>query len=420
MARLLAGWAAAGLLLLACGSGTANTATGGGITTNGSGAVGYGVLSCFTGILAPLGRAMLQGSQVARHVINAQGGVLGKQLAITHADTGCNTTDAPPAVRQLLGTDHAVGIIGPETDDVASVVPIVTQARIPTEYQGGGASFDHNTNPYLWRDSPSDSQLAVAMALHASKAGYGRGANLFYSNAGGQSFAEPITHTFQKLGGKIVANVTVTPDLPSYRTQLQQLVAVDPQVIFTQTDAATAAQIFRDVKDLNGSSVHVVGSDVTASGEYLKAITYPVAHARLVSIYGTSVAGPAADAFNHAFGQTFGSGVQPLANANYAYDAVISLALAMDRAGTTDGPSVVKMMKEVTNPPGTACYAYAACLGLLHGGKKINYEGATGDLNYDRYHNVFGPYGAFRATLSGDEEQVGTLSASELAAATPS
>src|SRR5207302_4218991 len=134
----------------------------------------------------------------------------------------------------------------------------------------------------------------------------------------------------------------------------------------------------------------------------------------LVSIYGTSVTGPAAYAFNQAFTQTFGSGVQPLANANYAYDAVISLALAMDKAGTTDGPSVVKVMKQVINPPGTACHTYQGCLGLLHEGKKINYEGATGDLNYDRYNNVFGPYGAFRATLSGDEEQVDTLSAAEL------
>src|SRR5207237_142618 len=197
-----------------------------------------------------------------------------------HADTGCNTTDAPPAARQLLNSDHAVGIIGPETDDVASVIPIVTRPRVPTEFQGGGAFFDHNTNHYLWRRSPSDSLPAGAMALH-------------------------------------------------------------------------------------GSGIHVVGSGVSASGEYLKAITYPVAHTRLVSIYGTSVTGPAADAFNQAFAQTFGAGVQPLANANYAYDAVISLALAMDKAGTTYGPTVVKAMKQVTNPPGTAGYAYEGCLNAV-------------------------------------------------------
>src|SRR5438105_4049851 len=122
---LLAAWVVAGLLLAACGGGSSPSG-GARIVTNGSDAVGFGVLSCFTGILAPLGRAMLQGSQVAQRVIDAQGGVLGKQLALTHADTGCNTTDAPPAARRLLNSDHAVGLIGPETDDIASVIPIIT------------------------------------------------------------------------------------------------------------------------------------------------------------------------------------------------------------------------------------------------------------------------------------------------------
>ena len=55
-------------------------------------------------------------------------------------------------------------------------------------------------------------------------------------------------------------------------------------------------------------------------------------------------------------------------------------------------------MTKVTNPPGTACYTYSSCLALLKAGKKINYEGASGDLDYNKYNNTFGPYGAFQAT----------------------
>jgi branched-chain amino acid transport system substrate-binding protein len=76
-------------------------------------------------------------------------------------------------------------------------------------------------------------------------------------------------------------------------------------------------------------------------------------------------------------------------------------------------------MSAVTNPPGTQCYTYKDCLSLLNAGKKINYDGASGDLNYNQYNNVFGPYGAFQANLSGQEQQVMLLSAPDLAAATP-
>jgi ABC-type branched-subunit amino acid transport system substrate-binding protein len=411
---MVARGATAAILAAACGGGT----TSGKITTTRSGDIGFGVLSCFTGILAPLGRAMLQGAQVAQTAIDAHGGVLGRQLAISYADSGCNETDAVPAVRQLLA-EHVVGIVGPETQEIGSVLPIVTAAKIPTEFQGGWPQFDHNTNPYLWRDSPSDSQLGVAMSVYAKKSGYDTGALVFYSDPAAQSFVQPITRTYEKLGGKIVADLTLAPDQPSYRAQMEQLVAARPQVVFTQTDAATAATILGDLRALGAQSIPFVGTDVTGSGEYLKAITYPVAHDHLVSIYGSTETGPASEAFRTTLAQAVGTSATPLANANYAYDAVVSLALAMDRAGTTDGPAVVGAMTHVTNPPGTACTNYGDCLALLKQGKDIDYEGASGVLDYDRYNNVFGAYGAFRANLAGDEEQVALLSAEVLARATP-
>jgi hypothetical protein len=109
----------------------------------------------------------------------------------------------------------------------------------------------------------------------------------------------------------------------------------------------------------------------------------------------------------------------PLANANYAYDAVVSLALAADQAKSTSGPAVTKAMTKVTNPPGTACYTYAKCYQLIKAGKKVNFQGASGDLDFNKYNNVFGPYGAFQVGVSGAEHQVMLLSASALAKATP-
>ena len=56
-----AGACAAGLLLAACASSSSSSGGGGGS----SGPVTYGVLSCFTGRLASLGQAMIQGAKVA-------------------------------------------------------------------------------------------------------------------------------------------------------------------------------------------------------------------------------------------------------------------------------------------------------------------------------------------------------------------
>jgi hypothetical protein len=92
----------------------------------------------------------------------------------------------------------------------------------------------------------------------------------------------------------------------------------------------------------------------------------------------------------------------------------------MDKAGTTDGPAVIADMKQVTNPPGTACDNYAACLKAITAGTKIKMDGSSGDLIFNAFNNVFGPYGAFQAdATSGAESQVQLLSAADLATATP-
>ena len=213
----------------------------------------------------------------------------------------------------------------------------------------------------------------------------------------------------------------VTPDQTSYLSQVRAVIAAHPQVIFTQEDPPTAAVLFREFKQLGGGSIPWIGTDVTSGSDFLKAIGYPTAHAVLTSVYGTSVTGTANTAFTGLFSQLYPTqkAAGPLANANYAYDAVISLALADDYAKTTDGTTVAHDMAKVTNPPGTACYTYASCLKLLKAGTKINYQGASGDLDYNQYNNTFGPYGAFQATAAGIEQQVTVMSAPVLAAATP-
>jgi ABC-type branched-subunit amino acid transport system substrate-binding protein len=409
---------AAAVVLAACASSSSSSGSGGGSTSGGP--ITYGVLSCFTGRLASLGQAMAQGSQVAVSEINSAGGVLGRKLQMVTGDTGCDVADGVTATNQML-TKNVSGVIGPETQEINGIEPILDANHIVDEFQGGDTARDHQSDPYFFRDSPSDSQLGVAMALYGHQQGYTKAVMLFYSDPAAQTFLKPVSDTFTKLGGTIVKTIIVTPDQSTYLSQVREAIAAHPQVIFTQEDPPTAAVLFREFGQLGGGSIPWIGTDVTSGSDFLKAITYPVAHNVLTSVYGTSVTGTANSAFINLFNQLFPGqkAAGPLANANYAYDAVISLALADDYAKTTNGTTVAHDMTKVTNPPGTACYTYASCLALIKAGTKINYQGASGDLDYNQYNNTFGPYGAFKVTASGLEQQVTVMSAPALAAATP-
>ena len=416
MIRKTVGACAAALLLAACASSSSGSGGGGGS----SGPVTYGVLSCFTGRLASLGQAMIQGAKVAQSEVNAAGGVLGKKIGLVTGDTGCDVADGVTATNQML-TRHVSGVIGPETQEINGVEPILDANKIVDEFQGGDTARDHQTDPFFFRDSPSDSQLGVAMALYAHLHHYTKAVMLFYSDPAAQTFLKPVSTTFTKLGGTILKTVIVTPDQTSYLSQVRSVLATHPQVIFTQEDPPTAAVLFREFKQLGGQNIPWIGTDVTSGSDYLKAIGYATAHAHLISVFGTSITGAANSAFLGLFDKLYPSqkAAGPLANANYAYDAVISLALADDYAKTTSGTTVAHDMTKVTNPPGTACYTYASCLSLLKAGKKINYQGASGNLDYNQFNNTFGPYGAFQSTPAGVEKQVYVMTATALAAATP-
>lgn len=69
----------------------------------------------------------------------------------------------------------------------------------------------------------------------------------------------------------------------------------------------------------------------------------------------------------------------------------------------------------MTNSPGTMCCTYGSCVRLLKAHKKINYEGASGSIDFNKFHNTFGPYAPFVASFTtGLETQGKALSAKVL------
>jgi ABC-type branched-subunit amino acid transport system substrate-binding protein len=381
-----------------------------------TGTVSYGVLSCFTGPLASLGEGIYQGAQIAQAQVNAAGGVLGKKLAIPQGDTGCDPVEGKTALLKLLSGGGIAGIIGPTTQEINAVEPVLKANKIIDEFQGGDTGRDHQTDPYLFRDSPSDSQLGVAMATYAHIKGYKKADLLFYSDAAAQTIVNPVKTTWLKLGGTIIHIYNVQADQSSYTNTVAQVIADKPNVIFSQTDAQTVAVLSTEFNQL-GSTTPWIGTDVTTSSDYIKAFGTAKAHAHLTSVMGTSVTGQADNVFMAGFKKMFPSqaAAGPLSGSNYAYDAVITLALADSYAKTTKGATVVKDMTKVTNPPGKACYSYKTCLALIKAGTKINYGGASGSIDFNSYHNTFGPYAPFIANATtGNEVQGAPLSAKVL------
>jgi branched-chain amino acid transport system substrate-binding protein len=379
------------LVVAACGSGGGTSSSSGG-----SGPIVMAMVGPLTGSAASQGIPILEGAKAAAKYINDHGGILGRTLQIDQVDTVGDPADAVPAVNKEIPTSRPVAFIGPITLEIKALQPIFDRNHIVDGFNGGSVQYDNNSDNWLWRCNASDSELGVAMALEAYKKGY-RNAAVFYSNSASTETLIPIIEkAFKALGGTIAGTVAVTPSQPSYRSEVQQVVNLHPDVIFTQMEPDTGSVGVANFKEINNLAIPFVGTDLTAGSDFVKAIGTQVAHAHFISVQGSNALTSSGQIFTKVYQQV--NGHQPLAASSYAYDCTIDFALAMTKAGTSDPNVWVKDITAVSNPPGTAVGDYAQAVTMIKAGTKIDYQGASGPMDFDKYHNVTGAWDVVQAT----------------------
>jgi branched-chain amino acid transport system substrate-binding protein len=405
-------WAGAAALFIplvaACGQ-TSGGSGGAGATIN------IGVEGPMTGQYADVGAGFWDGAYAAAREINAEGGLLGGKLNVIQADDVSDPSDAIPVINNLIDVDHIVALDGPNSTVLPAIEPILDAAKIPTMFQGGSTHFDSNTDQWVWRPSPSDSQLGVAMAAYAISKGYKKAALLLISASSAQTLGGVIKSTYQKNGGTIVDTETIQPGETSYRSEVQSIISSQPDVIFTQVDAISAAPLFTDFAQLDNLAIPFIGSDLTAGSDFIKAITPAIAQKALVSIQGSTSAGPGTPPFVKYYDQVY-SGA-PVSGANYSYDAVMELAMAIEKAGSTDPAKIIAAIPEVSNPPGTDVSDWATALAAIKAGTKVHFVGAGGPAGYNSNHNSVGTFDAFQSDATGALSVIGTVTAPQMLAA---
>lgn len=407
----------------ACGSGGAGGAGGGGKAP----LVMAGVVA-FTGSSDFESQSNEGGLYPAIYAINHAGGVLGHKVVYKAVDTKADPADALPAVQQALATtSDLVLVAGPDTSSAPAVVPVLNNARIPMTAVAGESVYDQNKLPYFWRLFPPDSANGTAMALWAQRKSYTRVAAVFGTDSGSQGDLPGVLASLKALHMSLVANLNITPDQSSYESSVRQVMAAHPQVIMTEEDATTAATFFGELKQLGGLAP-IIGTEATFTAPWLKAVGGALGSS-FQKYYTALITAPsqttsAVSAYQHAV--TAVKSKEPSPWSAYLsnpfsityYDGVMVVALAMNAAHSTDPAVFNKFIPQVANPgPGkTVVYTYPQGVAALKAGKKIQYYGATGLIDFNAYHNSFGNQEAVAGSGSSQPRELGTITAAQIQA----
>lgn len=360
-----------------------------------------GALNPITGAGSPYGSGMQKMILAAIEEVNAAGGAGGRKLEIFADDTQTTPQAAVLAAKKLIEVNKVKAVLGTWSSGVSlAVVPLTNDANILLMNTSGAPALSvppANAKGLSYRFQATNDRFGRAFAEIAVKEGYTRPATMAFNNASGIGNTTGFKKAWEAKGKQVIADVVYEPNQPSYRAELQKILAAKPDVIVMGSFLPDTTIILREWFQTGANTKWIIPG--WAANPQLVAALGNEATEGLISV--DSVSNENAASFKHydaihrkAVGQPGASNVY----AAMTYDMVITLALAMEAAKSEDIAAINGKIREVANPAGEEVFTFAEGKAALAAGKKINYQGASSILDFDQHGDVTPDFGVFFIT----------------------
>ncbi len=356
-----------------------------------------GALMSFTGPLKEFGPPIKNGALLAAEQLSKAG----LKVKLIQEDTETNPVAGVNAAKKLVNINQVSAIIGALSSGVT--IAVAESVTIPN---GVLQISPASTSPLitylpadkgkdlLFRTCPSDALQGVAAGQIAAKR-YKTASVIYVNNPYGQGLANEFKKSFEKNGGKVLAMVPIdNKTQETYTAELKKALKGKPDVLCAYTYPQHARIYLKEAIEFYKFK-HFLFCDGTKSPGLIKAIGAKDLEGDLGTA-AASLTGKAGAVFNKAFKAKFGT-LPKIAYISNAYDAMAVIGLAAYAAKVKGLPLTSKNIRDqiraVANPPGTVILPgeFAKAFKLLKAGKKINYEGAGGSVDFDGHGDVTTP-----------------------------
>ncbi|HEX2240485.1 MAG TPA: ABC transporter substrate-binding protein [Actinomycetota bacterium] len=367
------------------------------VRAQGQGTFRIGALCPVTGAGSPFGSGMQKMIVAAADAVNGAGGAAGRKLEVVSEDTQSSPQAAVLAAKKLIDVNKVQAVLGTWSSGVSlAVIPLTNEANIILMNTSGAPALSvppANAKGLSYRFQATNERFGRAFAEICAKEGFKRPATMAFNNASGIGNTEGFRKAWEAKGNKVVASVVYEPNQPTYRSELQKVLAANPDVIVTGSYLADSTIILREWYQ-SGQPVKWVMPGWAASPDLVKA-TGPDVVEGIISVDSISnEEAPSYKAYDEAYRRATGQPGQSNVYAAMTWDMVHVLSLAIEAAKATDTAAINAKIREVSNPPGQQVYTFAEARDALKN-SKINFEGASSVLDFDEHGDVTPNFGVF-------------------------
>jgi len=357
-----------------------------------------------TGSLSAIITALEEPLRMGAEEINA---VSADLVTIDFADSGTDPTVASTNIDQYLTGDHNA-IIGPAASSVANAVwdKVNTAGMVMCSGTSTGAIFSQpQYNPNHVRTAPSDDIQAPLLGNVIIDDGYTNVAVVWRSDEYGEGFGEALANAVAAAGATVVLEQGFDHTQESF-TDLSQAIVGSGAEALAMIVFAEGGQLVLDLE-----SAGWTGQTYVADG-FVDNIQADTVGGRtdLVEGYRGTYPSVAPATGEATFGDRFAAFAPdaPTVFSAHMYDCLATIVLAAQVAQSSDPAVYVDEIIGVTRD-GEKCELVADCLEMVWSGVDIDYDGASGVLDFTEngepgigIYDTF-TYGAEMAIEYGDQ-----------------
>ncbi|MFK8081086.1 MAG: ABC transporter substrate-binding protein [Granulosicoccus sp.] len=320
-----------------------------------------GLVAALSGQSAKSGQAITRGLIIAIEELNAQGGVLGKPLELVSRDDESNPGKGLVAARELVQREGVTALIGGLDTPVSfAIVPFANQAKVPFVgpwAAGTGITQNGAEENYIFRVSAVDEFVDEAMTEYLiSQYGSSKPGMILINNPWGESNEKGLLKALKNRGMEHAGIEKFESNDVDVVPQLTRLKESGADGLFVVANVAPTAQVVKSL-DRMGWDVPMASHWGPAGGRFTELAGKSGEKLHFVQTYLFVEGDPKSDAMFARLQERFQeikttADVTPATGIANAYDAMLLLAAAIEKAGSTDGPAIRQAMYEIENIEG--------------------------------------------------------------------
>jgi len=345
-----------------------------------------GILTPLTGAGGTDGPRMLKAIQLVAEEVNAVGGLLGRKIEFVVEDDQTNPEAAVRAARKLIEVNKVPVIMGTWASAVTSAVaPVCWESKtFLTTCSGADPITLLPHQGFLIRTQPNSQLQGKAHAEFIASMGMKR----VFVMAIQAPFAIPtrdrLAEILKQNGSELVGSLVYEKDKASYRSEVDQALRTNPDLIYLNGYAPDTVVTLRDIYKAGFTGPRFAQS-YAVPAKTLETLPSEVTE-------GLYTGQPSADVDSQAFqlaSKRLGI-AEPDTYECQATDWMSIVALTIAKAREATGQALRDNVRKITQGSGQKVYSAVEGLKLIGEGKDINYEGASGPCDFTEIGDILG------------------------------